>query len=109
MDVNHDAYGHCNMDIFTEWHNAYYLFAGHNCGIYDLNLKLFISRNDWENNVVMTSEDANLLGCADVDNETVACKYFLTPANSKLGIAFKNGSDADWTYDTEWSDCVDNK
>jgi len=38
------------MDIFTEWHNAYYLFAGHNCDIYDLTLKLFISKNDWENN-----------------------------------------------------------
>jgi hypothetical protein len=44
------------MDIFTEWHNGYYLFAGHNCDIYDLTLKLFISKNDWENNKMFESD-----------------------------------------------------
>jgi len=47
--VLHEDYGHCNMDIYTEWHNSYYLFAGHNCDIYDLKLKLYISKNDWDN------------------------------------------------------------
>jgi len=98
------------MDIFTEWHNAYYLFAGHNCDIYDLTLKLFISKNDWENNKMFESDlpQENLLGCEDYDNETVCCKYFLTPYDAKVGIAFKHPADANWTFDTEWSDCVDN-
>ena len=42
------------------------------------------------------------------DQETYCCEYFLTPYNNKLGIAFNYGADANWTFDTEWSDCVDN-
>jgi hypothetical protein len=96
------------MDIFTEWHNGYYLFAGHNCGIYDLTLKLYISKNDVDNHLNMISDEREL-ECEDIDNETKCCKFFLTPSTSKLGLAFNFPSDANWTFDTEWSDCVDNQ
>jgi len=78
--VGYDNYGHCNMDIYTEWHNAYYLFAGHNCGIYDLTLKLFFSKSDFESKKWVT-EDAKDEGCEPVasDPDTICCKYFLTP------------------------------
>jgi hypothetical protein len=98
------------MDIYTEWHNEYRLFAGHNCDIYDLKLKLYISKNDWENNKRMMSDfpEEYSLGCDEVDNETVCCEFMMHPKNSKLGIAFNYPADANWTFDTEWSDCVDN-
>jgi len=106
--IEPDGYANCNMNIFTEWHNEYRLFAGHNCEIFDLKLTVFMSPNDYENNLSMISSDHANAECKFADNETYCCEFVLTPATNKLGLAFDVGSDAGWTFETEWTDCVEN-
>jgi hypothetical protein len=105
-EVRKDDYSHCNMDIDVEWHNRYFLFVGHNCDIYDLSLKLFISKNDWESKKWIT-DDADEKECTEYDADTMCCEFFMKPENNKLGIAFDYPADGDWTYETTWSDCID--
>lgn len=38
---------YCQFDIRNHWHNGYFLWAGHNCEIYDLTLKVYFPKEAW--------------------------------------------------------------
>lgn len=109
---------HCNLETYTEWHNSYYFFAGHDCGIYDLELTLTTSVGYYDNNMIELSEDARPLNPAEVcktepDGEYDECVFILKPSNRKLGIHFSYDPAvpdvvADLRIQTKWYDCVDN-
>lgn len=46
---------YCNFEIKNVWHNGYFLWAGHNCDIYDLALKVLVPKDAWINRRTWTS------------------------------------------------------
>jgi len=110
QDVHdHDYY--CNFDIRNHWNDGYFLWAGHNCDIYDLTLKIHFPKDAWLNRRTWTSSDMNCLSesCNDETNECEAT-FFITPMNPKLGLGFDDdGTPIEFRFETEnWSECVDN-
>ena len=52
----------CGFDIRNEWMNGYYIWAGHNCAVYDLLVKLYIPKNAWMERKLFMSND---MDCTD--------------------------------------------
>jgi len=77
---------YCYLDLFTQWNNGYFFWAGHDCDIYDLTLTVMASDNDWDNNLTYLSSDAIELGCQEIGAGDRACNFFMTPDNGKFGI-----------------------
>jgi len=82
-----DTEFYCYLEIHTEWENGYKFFAGHDCKIYDLELKVMAKKEDWDTHRQMTSSDADMIGtCEDIGVFDRLCTFKLTPENNKLGI-----------------------
>jgi len=103
---------YCSFDIQNHWHNGYFLWAGHDCEIYDLTLKLYVPKDAWQNRRTWTSSDSNQIGEAECSETSEDCvvMFFITPMNPKLGLGFNaEGDPVNVRFETEsWTDCVDN-
>jgi len=99
----------CNLDIYIEWKNGYFLFAGHDCDIYDLTLNVLVPMDDWDTKLRWETSDADFITC-DQSSEAgfYECQFFVTPNNNKLGLAFEPEATADFRFETTWTDCIDN-
>jgi hypothetical protein len=107
QQIPEDVY-YCSMDVSTNWHNGYYFFAGHDCDIYDLTLSVMAKKTDWDDKQLLMSSDAQMIGdCEEIGVFDRLCKFFLTPDNPKLGIAFDADAEVDLYYETEWTHCID--
>lgn len=62
---------------------------------------------DWDEHLTGVTSDARELGCEDIGTFDRACTYFITPANSKLGLKFDADADVDLYFETEWTPCID--
>ena len=98
----------CGFDIRNEWHNGYYLWAGQNCEIYDLWVRIYVPQDAWENRKLWETSD---MDCVEdsCDGEECNALFKITPMNPRLGIAF-TGTDGEinFRFETErWAPCVE--
>lgn len=98
----------CHFDIRNTWHNGYILWAGHDCEIYDLKLKVHVPKEAWETRRTWTSSDMECLSEECDDTECVAT-FFMHPNNSKLALGFDaEGEPIDFKFETEsWTECIE--
>jgi len=107
-DVPENDVLNCGFDIRNEWHNGYYLWAGQNCEIYDLWVRIYVPRNAWENRKIWETSD---MDCQEesCDGEECNALFKITPMNPRLGIAFDGtGDEVNFRFETErWAPCVE--
>merc|ERR1712127_604995 len=100
-DVPENDVLNCGFDIRNEWHNGYYLWAGQNCEIYDLWVRIYVPQDAWENRKIWETSD---MVCEEEDCEDGECNalFKITPANPRLGIAFDGqGEEVNFRFETE--------
>merc|ERR1711966_435184 len=56
-DVPENDVLNCGFDIRNEWHNGYYLWAGQNCEIYDLWVRIYVPQDAWETRKIWETSD----------------------------------------------------
>ena len=101
---------YCNFDIRNEWHNGFFLWAGHNCEIYDLTLKIFFPKDAYMNRKLWMSSDMDCLSeTCNTDSDECEAVFKITPNNPRLGVGFdSNGPPVNFRFETQkWEDCVD--
>jgi len=108
-DVPENDVLNCGFDIRNEWHNGYYLWAGQNCEIYDLWVRIYFPAGAWVNGKIWESSDMDLVeeSCDAAADECNAL-FKITPSNPRLGLAF-SGTDGEvnFRFETErWAPCV---
>jgi hypothetical protein len=107
-DVPENDVLNCGFDIRNEWHNGYYLWAGQNCEIYDLWVRIYVPQDAWENRKVWETSDMTCIE-ENCDGDECNALFKITPANPRLGIAFDGqGEEVNFRFETErWAPCVD--
>jgi len=107
-DVPENDVLNCGFDIRNEWHNGYYLWAGQNCEIYDLWVRIYVPQDAWENRKIWETSDMQCLE-EECDGDECNALFKITPANPRLGIAFDGqGEEVNFRFETErWAPCVD--
>ena len=107
-DVPENDVLNCGFDIRNEWHNGYYLWAGQNCEIYDLWVRIYVARDAWENRKIWETSDMNCVEESCEDDECNAL-FKISPANPRLGVAFDGqGEEVNFRFETErWAPCVE--
>ena len=107
-DVPENDVLNCGFDIRNEWHNGYYLWAGQNCEIYDLWVRIYVPQDAWENRKIWETSDMNCIE-ETCDGDECNALFKITPANPRLGIAFDGqGEEVNFRFETErWAPCVE--
>jgi len=108
-DVPENDVLNCGFDIRNEWHNGYYLWAGQNCAIYDLWVRIYVPQDAWENRKIWETSDMDCLEEPACDGEECIVRFKITPANPRLGLAFDGqGEEVNFRFETErWAPCVE--
>ena len=56
-EIDHQDY-HCMLNTRMYWEAGYKIFIGHDCDIYELSIKIMMSKKDFEENMIYHSEGA---------------------------------------------------
>ena len=89
------------------WEAGYKIFVGHDCAIYELSIKIMMSKQDFEENMIFHSTGAHdsIVLYEDIGSGDSAMTFRLTPDSPTLGLMLSDKAEANVHYDTYWQYC----
>jgi len=96
---------YCMLNTKMYWDAGYKLFIGHDCDIYNLEITVMMSRDDFENHIdcSTTGAEKQIVKYESIGNGDMAMTFLLTPENNVLALKLDKDAEANVHYDSAWS------